>query len=486
MICFPLEQKPDWRRPPLVTILLIFINICCFLFWQLDDNQETVEAVEYYFESDLPEIELPAYEKYIEQNENNKTINYVDRVKTEADKNSYKLFLFQMMRGDGKFLNELAADSIIKPVDKKYWDWRKQREIYDKKLNEITYYRYGLKPYQPSFETLITSMFLHGGFGHLIGNMIFLFLFGFAVEMILGWKLYLPAYLFGGLGSGLFNIAIDFNSAIPGIGASGAIAALAGMYTVLFGLRKIRFFCFFFVYFDTFKLPALTILPVWVGYEMYLHYAFDDQVNNLAHLGGYITGAIVAFITKQSKVNINEEFMDENLHRENYESAYQEGQLLLAAMKFDKARMVFRKVYEQYPDNNEILKHLFDIEKSAPESDQYHRYACALLALPKKDVQTVKMQNEVFRDYASRAKPGPRLNPDILLALAMKFAANNYMDEAEKITGVFLKKELNLKEVSDILMLMIKRFKDTNPQKAKEYLAVLTKMDPEKASLIQA
>ena len=373
MICFPLEQKPDWRRPPFATILLIIINVCCFLFWQLDDNAETVAAVEYYFESDLPEIELPAYEKYIQQHEIDKTINYVDRVKTEEDKDSYKVFLFQMMRGDGKFLSELEAGEIIEPVNKKYWEWRKQRKEFNEKLNDITYYHYGLKPYKASFETLITSMFLHGGFGHLIGNMIFLFLFGFAVEMILGWRIYIPAYLLGGLGSGLFNIALDFNSAIPGIGASGAIAALAGMYTVLFGLRKIRFFCFFFVYFDTFKLPALTILPIWVGYEVYLHFAFDDQVNNLAHLGGYITGAIVAFVTKHTKVKINEEYMDENINREKFDSAYAEGQQLLAAMKFDKARMVFRRLYDQYPENNVLLKHLFDIEKTEPASKRTAR-----------------------------------------------------------------------------------------------------------------
>ena len=102
MICFPLEQKPDWRRPPFATILLIIINVCCFLFWQLDDNAETVAAVEYYFESELPEIELPAYEKYILQHENDKTINYVDRVKTEEDKDSYKVFLFQMIMNNLK------------------------------------------------------------------------------------------------------------------------------------------------------------------------------------------------------------------------------------------------------------------------------------------------------------------------------------------------------------------------------------------------
>lgn len=485
MICFPLEQKPDWRRPPLATILLILINVCCFLFWQLDDSAETVAAVEYYFESDLPEIELPAYDKYVQQNKNNKTINKVNRIKTEADKESFNFYLFQMMRGDGKFLNELESGNIITLNDNKYWQWRKQRETYDIKLNDVTYYHYGLKPYKPSFETLVTSMFLHGGFGHLIGNMVFLFLFGFAVEMILGWRIFIPAYLLGGIGSGLFNIALDVNSAIPGIGASGAIAALAGMYTILFGLRKIRFFCFLFVYFDTFKLPALTILPIWIGYEVYLHIAFDDQVNNLAHLGGYITGAIVALVTKHTNVKINEEYMDENIKRDKLEAAYAEGQGLLAAMKFDKARIVFKRLYDQYPENNDILNHLFNIEKSAPASEQYHRYAGLLLAIPTKDVQTVKMQSEVFRDYVSRAKPGPKLSPDVLLALAMKFAAGNYMEDAEKITGVFLKKQIMLNEVSDIIFMMIKRFKDSNPKKAKEYLSVLARMDPEKAKMLQ-
>lgn len=485
MLCFPLDQAPDWRRPPVVTIFLIVINVCCFLFWQLDDNREAVEAFDYYFQSELPDIELPAYEKYIHDNKNDETINYVERIKSEANKNNYKMFLYQMMRGDGEFLNELESWKIITPGDKDFQIWRKERGEYQNKLNDITFYHYGLKPYKPSLETLITSMFLHGGFGHLIGNMLFLFLFGFAVEMILGWRIFIPAYILGGIGSGLFNIAIDINGAIPGIGASGAIAALAGMYTVLFGLRKIRFFCFLFVYFDTFKLPALTVLPVWIGYEIYQHFAYEDQVNNLAHLGGYITGALIAYVTKLSKVKIDKEYMDENVNREKFETAYAEGQQLLAAMKFDKAKIVFKKLYEQYPDNNVVLKHLFDIEKTTPDSNQYHRYAGLLLGLSMKDIQTIKLQNEVFRDYISRAKPGPRINPDVLLGLAMKFAANNYMEEAEKIAGFFLKKQIKLDEVSDVLLLLIKKVKDTNSKKAKEYFALLASVNPDKAKLIQ-
>ena len=485
MLCFPLEQKPDWRHPPFATILIIVINICCFLFWQLDDNSETVTAVEYYFESDLPKIELPAYAVYIQKEKDDKTINYVDRVQSNADAEEFEVLLFQLMRGDGKFLNDLEASKIIKPDDANYQKWHKEHGIYQNKLNSITYYRYGLKPYKPSIETLITSMFLHGGFGHLLGNMIFLFLFGFTVEIILGWRIFIPAYLLGGLGSGLFNIAIDFNSAIPGIGASGAIAALAGMYTVLFGLRKIRFFCFLFIYFDTFKLPALTILPVWVGYEVYLHFAYDDQINNLAHLGGYITGAILAFVTKRTRVKINEEYMDENINREEFEVAYAEGQKLLAEMKFDKAKLVFINLYKKNPENNLLLKHLFDIEKVTPASDKYHRYAELLLKLPMKDIQTVKLQNDVFNDYIKRAKPGPKVNPDLLLTLAMKFAAENYMEDAEKIVKYFLKKQVMLEEVSDILLFMVKRYKDSNRKKAREYLAVLSKMNPDKAKLIQ-
>ena len=117
MLCFPLDQAPDWRRPPFVTIFLIVVNICCFLFWQLDDNREASEAFDYYFQSELPEIELPAYEVYIKPSKKDKTINYVEQVKSTEDEESFNIFLYQMMRGDGEFLDELAEWKIISPGD---------------------------------------------------------------------------------------------------------------------------------------------------------------------------------------------------------------------------------------------------------------------------------------------------------------------------------------------------------------------------------
>ena len=481
MLCFPIEKKPDWRKPPVITLFLIIINVFCYLAFQLDDGEESQEAFEYYFSSGLAKIELPRFYSYLTEEYEYSDVVEIKTAKEKFDNEDFEKFLFSYMHRDGVFLSNLQQDKIITVNDTDYKQWKLLRKNMDEKWDAVTYYRYGIKPSQDNIETYFSSMFLHGGFGHLFGNMIFLFLFGFIVEMAIGWKIYLPAYIVAGLGSGLLYVVMESNSAIPGIGASGAIAGLAGMYTVLFGLRKVRFFVYLFFYFDTLKLPAIIMLPVWIGYEFFNHFYTDSGVNNLAHAGGYITGAIIIAAMKFSKKTVNVDFLDEENKKEDFERNYKQAQQYLAALEFDKAARVFKKLEQIKPDDLNIRQHLYNISKTNPTSEDFHNYAQAILSVAKTDEQTVKLQKEVFIEYVTKAKPGPRLNATLMTRLALRFAKYGFLDEADKIVKVLLKNKIKNNELVDLLVLLIKSDKSINHNRSKLYLAELTRRAPEKA-----
>src|SRR5262249_44588838 len=112
----------------------------------------------------------------------------------------------------------------------------------------------------PIHLTLLTSMFMHGGWVHLLGNMWFLWIFGSLVEKMIPRPLFLIYYLACGLGAAVAHIYADPELVIPYVGASGAISGIMGAYLWLQPLSKLRVWFVFFV----FEVPALVALPVWL------------------------------------------------------------------------------------------------------------------------------------------------------------------------------------------------------------------------------
>lgn len=105
----------------------------------------------------------------------------------------------------------------------------------------------------------------------------------------------------GGLASVGFYWLVATPSLVPGIGASGAIAGLMGMYTVLYWTRPMRFFYFILVYFDYVRLPAIVLLPLWIGSQLVqMALDGDSQINYLAHLGGLLGGALIGWASAPS------------------------------------------------------------------------------------------------------------------------------------------------------------------------------------------
>tara|TARA_X000001036_G_scaffold178726_1_gene169216 strand:+ start:83 stop:733 length:651 start_codon:yes stop_codon:yes gene_type:complete len=147
-------------------------------------------------------------------------------------------------------------------------------------------YSFGFIPANFSFITIFTSMFLHGGFSHIMGNMWFLWVFGDNVEGVLGHAKYALFYILCGVAATISQLLINPASTIPMVGASGAIAGVLGMYMIRFPKANVHVFAFIIIFFTTFRIPALFVLGFWF---------FNQLTNGLGSLGFNTTGGVAWF-----------------------------------------------------------------------------------------------------------------------------------------------------------------------------------------------
>jgi len=147
--------------------------------------------------------------------------------------------------------------------------------------------------------TILTAMFMHGSWSHIIGNMIFLWAFGPEVEDLMGRGRYLAFYLLGGLVAALAQVAAAPGSTVPNLGASGAIAAVMGAFLVTFPQDRIRSLLVIFVFVRVAYVPAALLIGVWGLIQFLSLGAISQQpsgggVAYAAHVGGFIFGTIAA------------------------------------------------------------------------------------------------------------------------------------------------------------------------------------------------
>ncbi len=151
--------------------------------------------------------------------------------------------------------------------------------------------------------TLLTGMFLHAGWLHLIGNMVFLWVFGDNVEDILGHIPYLVFYLLGGLAAAAAHIFFNATSNIPSLGASGAIAAALGAYIVMFPRARVRTLVFLGFFGFVTRISAIIFLGIWFAMQLLnglaslgVDTAQTSGVAVWAHVGGFVFGLIVGLL----------------------------------------------------------------------------------------------------------------------------------------------------------------------------------------------
>ena len=166
-------------------------------------------------------------------------------------------------------------------------------------------YRWGYRPAEPRAVSLVTTLFLHGGIFHLLGNLLFLFLAGSVIECFWRAGPYLGFYLLGGVGATVAHHLANASSEVPLIGASGAIAALMGAFVVAHHRTRIRIFYFVWIYvmrpsMGTFNVAAWVAIPAWIGLQILQAVGgVQDGVAYWAHAGGAVLGVLAAIVARQ-------------------------------------------------------------------------------------------------------------------------------------------------------------------------------------------
>ncbi len=154
-----------------------------------------------------------------------------------------------------------------------------------------------------NWPSLLTSMFLHGGWMHLIGNMLFLWVFGDNIEAVLGHFGFVIFYLVGGLAATASHIFADFTSEIPSVGASGAISACLGAYLVMFPHSRVRTLIPIGFFITTMRVSAWVFLGVWIIIQLVSSYLTSNTEGGgvawWAHIGGFGFGVLAGMFFRR-------------------------------------------------------------------------------------------------------------------------------------------------------------------------------------------
>ena len=154
--------------------------------------------------------------------------------------------------------------------------------------------------FQATFLPLVTSMFLHSGFAHILGNMLFLWIFGDNVEDYFGHAVYLLFYFACGISAGLFHIAFNFHSTVPALGASGAISGVMAAYALLYPRARILTLLFVFLV----PVPAIVMVGFWFVLQFLeglgsIGTNVSGGVAWWAHIGGFLVGLLLTQISRK-------------------------------------------------------------------------------------------------------------------------------------------------------------------------------------------
>lgn len=158
-----------------------------------------------------------------------------------------------------------------------------------------------------SFFTLFTSMFMHGGFMHLAGNMLYLWIFGDNIEGALGHFRFILFYFLCGIAAAFTQILSAPDSTIPMIGASGAVSGVLGAYLIFYPRARIRTFVFLGIFITFLRLPAVLLLGFWILGQVisaFISNPGSPGVAWFAHLGGFFMGMLLAPLLKKPNISI--------------------------------------------------------------------------------------------------------------------------------------------------------------------------------------
>ncbi len=372
MLIIPAEHPLDWKKPPVLTLLLILLNTLIYFGYQGGDNAREQVAVKTYLDGGLLNREKALF---IESFASRNKLDDKQRTSFTAAPRGQ---LAQLILSDLQFENTLHYT----PAYQGDPAWQAARTKAEAARNQISNYRFGFIPAKFTVQGLFGAMFLHADFGHLAGNMLFLFIFGFALERALGRAVYLGLYVLSGLASHLLWWVMDPVWA-TGIGASGAIAGLMGMYLGIYGLRRINFFYWLGPMFGYFRAPALWILPIWMGKELYGLLLANDHVNYYAHLGGMGAGFLAVWLPRQvGTLKVDEAYLNKEDPDAPFKREVAALDSLIGNFNLEQAATRGVDLLTRYPGRLLLLERLYPVAKSREDKVLLSAVLKQLFALP--------------------------------------------------------------------------------------------------------
>jgi membrane associated rhomboid family serine protease len=478
MLIIPLASKLDWRRPPLITLLLVLANLLVYALTENRDEQSLERAVRYFLHSPLAQIEPMRYLRYL--HDQGEVEEERDLRKALGQGENGMVEVLAAMQGDQDFLSLLHAGRIVTPSDPRYAEWRNARGEFDRLWQERVAYRYGFVPVRHDALSFVTCQFLHGSWEHVVGNMVVLFVVGFMVEAAFGWWRFLAGYLLTGVVAAAVFWAAYPHSSTPLIGASGAVSGVVGMYTGIFGLRRINFFYFVLVYFDYVKAPALIVLALWVGNEaLQLFTDSESHVAYVAHIGGLVSGALLIGVARLLHTARLARFLAEVDADSGAKAQYQRALTLAGELRFDAACDILDRLVDSHPDDLELVLQNYNVARHAPASPAYHRAAGRVFALPAGNRAMAEIIATTFGDYLTTAKPSAAISPRVAVELARKFADRGRMVEGERLAGWLVERAQDSDDVAAALLFVAGGHRDAaNHERAQHWLRYIVKHFP--------
>ncbi|MGH1486868.1 MAG: rhomboid family intramembrane serine protease [Cellvibrionaceae bacterium] len=464
MVIIPTEKRFDWKHAPIILFSIVFINIVIFFIYQSGDGEKLESAFNQYKNENYLEIEWPFLQQYLSENKDQVSL---DQYQLLYDQKKYDELIFNIiLRVD--FYRYLRIDQYDYFQLGDVGDWFTIREEINIKMASTSILSFGLTPSNLKAFHFISYQFLHGNLMHLLGNLFFLIVCGFAVEAAIGRWRFLLFYLVSGIAGGLLHTVFNLKEAIPLVGASGSISGVMAMYLGLFRLKKIEFFYWFFIFVGYFKAPALLILFFYIGKELFQFYS-DNQSNVafLAHTGGFIAGAILMGILHYTNRSLfNQTYIEEdqsiNPLQERLATIYD----FIGKYQFEAAEKSVIRTIKEYGATFELALIHYNLTKNSNNPQQLAQLI-TLKNISKSELEKVdRIWNDNIQQFDS-------LNEDIIIKAGLSLSKSGTPSTAEGILLRLLKKKSTHESLPVLAGKVAQAFGSINDlDNKKKYLAV--------------
>jgi membrane associated rhomboid family serine protease len=393
MLLIPVKhENMEGRRWPVVTFALIALNIIAFLgtHWTMESQGPEITDVRVHLlllAAMHPELKMP-----------DDVQQFVTDFQT-ASPEAWKQAGFQHRQSYD------ATDARTRQIDDPD-ELQAEMDSLSQRFHDIQeqsiLLNYGFIPAHKRAITYITSIFLHGGWLHLIGNMWLLWLAGFILEENWGRIIYPVFYLLAGVAATQFHAWMYPNSILACLGASGAVAALMGAFLVRFPKLKIHMWAFAFIYRFRFKIRAYWLLPLWLLTEIFYGtlYGQASGVAHWAHVGGFIFGGLAALVIQRTGLEHKANAAIEAKVSWTADPGIVQATEHMEQGKLDEAIASLNSYLATKPDSLEACNLLSQIYWRKNDIPGYHTSIAKLCQLHLK-AQDSEAAWQVFEDYSN-------------------------------------------------------------------------------------